>query len=111
MDDRIADLEAAVEEEGEALDEEIECHCDTAGKLVEARERIAILESALDDIWREAVAYRFPQVCKHLVASNILSRMETLGFEVPKKLAEAVVNADDETALAFRRLRILKMED
>lgn len=74
--------------------------------LQEKDAEIARLSKALDATWRKVIAYRMPQVCKHLVAANMLSDMEELGFEVPQDLAKAVVWCDDETALAFPPLRI-----
>lgn len=67
------------------------------------------LRKALDDSWRQAISYPWPQVCKHLIACNMLSEMEAVGFVVPAELAKAVVCADDETALAWPTLRYTKI--
>ena len=63
------------------------------------------LRAALDGAWRIAIGYPWPQVCKHLIACRILTSMEEIGFEIPSELAKAVVNSDDETALAWEPLR------
>jgi hypothetical protein len=63
------------------------------------------LRAALDSVWRMAIRYPFPQVCKHLIACRVLSTMEEIGFEIPASLARAVVTCDDETALAWGPLR------
>lgn len=82
--------------------------CQEREQWVEDYARLAVerdaLVRALDAAWRKVVAYRMPQPCKHFVAANMLSDMEALGFLVPTALADAVVNADDETALAHAPL-------
>jgi hypothetical protein len=62
------------------------------------------LKAFIDHTWRRVIAYPFPQICKHLVASNMLSDMEGLGFDVTQEVARAVVQSDDETALAHPKL-------
>lgn len=62
------------------------------------------LKAFIDQTWRRVIGYPFPQICKHLVASNMLSDMEELGFEVTQEVARAVVQSDDEAALAHPRL-------
>jgi hypothetical protein len=64
----------------------------------------AKLRAALNYSWRMAIKYPFPQVCKHLIACNILSSMEEIGFEVPRALAKAVVECNDAYALSFGSL-------
>jgi hypothetical protein len=64
----------------------------------------AKLKDFIDRSWRRVIAYPFPQICKHLVASNMLSDMEQLGFDVTQEVARAVVQADDEAALAHPKL-------
>lgn len=64
----------------------------------------AQLTAALDDAWRAVLRYPFAQVCKHLIAANMLSNMEEIGFDVPHDLAKAVVQCDDDEALACPRL-------
>lgn len=65
--------------------------------LLEENRRLA---EALDQSWRKVMRYPFGQVCKHLIAANMLSDMEELGFVVTYDLACAVVRCDDEVALA-----------
>jgi hypothetical protein len=74
------------------------------------REENDRLRAALDDSWRMAIGYPWPQVCKHLIACRILSSMEEIGFEVPAALAKAVVEADDETALEWPALKFQSVE-
>jgi hypothetical protein len=62
------------------------------------------LKAFIDHTWRRVIAYPFPQICKHLVASNMLSDMEELGFDVTQEVARAVVQADDEAALEHPKL-------
>lgn len=58
---------------------------------------------ALDNLVKELVAFPFPQICKHLAACRVLETMESLGVEVSKELAAAVVKADDEIVLKWNR--------
>lgn len=43
--------------------------------------------------------FPFPQVCRHLVAADLLSLLEECGASVSEELAHAVVRAEDEEAL------------
>lgn len=72
----------------------------THHEVVDLMVENAKLKAFIDQTWRRVIEYPFPQICKHLVASNILSDMEELGFEVTQEVARAVVESDDEAALA-----------
>jgi hypothetical protein len=47
----------------------------------------------------KVISFPQPQMCKHLIAADLLSLLIKHGIEVSSDLAEAVVGADDETAL------------
>lgn len=47
---------------------------------------------------RGCLSFPFPQVCRHLVACDLLNILERVGYAVPPGLADAVVRADDATA-------------
>lgn len=76
----------------------------THNQKTEEGKRIDALERAFDQMWRDVLNYPFPQICKLLIAANMLSEMEQLGFVVPRDLARAVVTCDDEEALAHGQL-------
>lgn len=58
----------------------------------------------LDKVWRDVLSYPWGQVCKHLIASNLISDMEEMGLPIPpQEIITAIVCADDETALAWKR--------
>jgi len=65
-----------------------------------SQEQVVRLARAMDKMWRSVIEYPFSKVCKHLVASNMLSDMESLGFEISKEVADAVVKCEDEVALS-----------
>ena len=44
-----------------------------------------------------------PQICRHLVASDLLSLLEEHGMQVSSELASAVVGANDEEAIKLIR--------
>lgn len=48
---------------------------------------------------KRALEFPFPQICKHMVAADLLSLLEERGLPIPDELAKAVVQADDETAI------------
>jgi hypothetical protein len=73
--------------------------------IIDLMNENARLREFIDQSWRRVIAYPFPKICKHLVAANMLSDMEQIGFEVTKEIARAVVEADDESALAHPKLR------
>lgn len=57
-------------------------------------------------IWRmieNAIKFPYPQICKHLVAADLLSLLEQYGVVVSEELAKAIVSADDEAALLLLR--------
>ena len=62
----------------------------TAGVMIPASEIL--------DLVRGAIQFPFAQVCKHLVACDLLELLERHGCRV-EGLIPAVVNADDERAL------------
>jgi hypothetical protein len=47
----------------------------------------------------ELMKFPHPQICRHAVACDLLSLLESKGWTCPVELAKAVVEADDETAL------------
>ena len=69
----------------------------------ELERQVAALRAALEASWRDAVGFPYPQICKHLVAGNILDEMERAGIETPRWVHEAVAFADDARALSFDR--------
>lgn len=73
---------------------------DLMNEAQQLRDQVSQLTATMDKMWRSVIEYPFSQVCKHLVASNMLSEMEKLGFEVTKEVADSVVKCDDEAALA-----------
>lgn len=75
----------------------------TAGNDPERTYTKQELAVVFDAMWQELVAFPFAQVCKHHAAGVVLQRMESLGIDVPEDVVRAVVFADDETALAWRR--------
>ena len=58
-----------------------------------------ITEADVLTLVRGAIKFPFPQVCKHLVALDLLNLLITKGYEVREELASAVVEARDEDAL------------
>jgi hypothetical protein len=72
--------------------------------IIDLMNENAKLKDFIDATWRRVIAYPFPQICKHLVASNMLSDMEEIGFDVTQDVAHAVVNAHDDEALAHPKL-------
>lgn len=51
------------------------------------------------------------QICKHLVAADLLSIMEKHGVKVSEELAETVVSAHDDEAYALLADQIAKLSD
>ena len=60
---------------------------------------------------RNAIAFPYSQICKHVVAADLLSVLEKHGVEVSKELADAVVSANDEEALTLLASAIAKLAD
>jgi len=50
-------------------------------------------------IIQRLMQFPYPQICRHLVAADLLSLLEEYGMEVSSDLAKAVVGADDENAV------------
>lgn len=50
---------------------------------------------------RNVIDFPYPQICKHLVAGELLSVLETHGLVVPAALSRAVISADDDRAIAI----------
>lgn len=50
-------------------------------------------------IIRGLLTFPFPQVCRHLVALNLLELLQEHGAVVPEDLARAVCRAEDAAAL------------
>lgn len=48
---------------------------------------------------RGCLNFPFPQICRHLVACDLLEILERVGYVIPDDLARAVVKADDARAL------------
>ena len=55
--------------------------------------------SALYGQIKRIIQFPRAQVCKHLVAADLLSMIEENGNSVSEELAAAIVGADDEEAL------------
>lgn len=60
---------------------------------------ISISADVVLDIIERFIRFPDARVCKHYVASLVLSELERAGFDVVQELAKAIVEADDETAL------------
>jgi len=57
------------------------------------------IERQLLNFVKRAIEFPYPQICKHMVAADLLSLLEERGLPIPEELAKAVVQADDETAI------------
>lgn len=53
---------------------------------------------ALLKLVRGLLDYPFPQVCRHLVAHDVLTIMKESGVEIPDELLRAVTHAKDDEA-------------
>jgi hypothetical protein len=60
-------------------------------KIVPASELLKLVENLL--------RIPAPRICRHLVACDILSMLESNGFKIPVELAQAVVSCEDDVAL------------
>lgn len=60
-----------------------------------------ITEADILALVRGAVRFPYPQVCKHLVALDLLNMLGEKGYNVREDLAAAIVEARDEDALAI----------
>jgi hypothetical protein len=58
-----------------------------------------ITEYDILNMVRNLMKFRYPQICRHLVAADLLSLLDSKGASVSADLADAVVNANDEEAL------------
>ncbi len=56
-------------------------------------------EQVLKELVAVLIEFPYPQVCKHWAALEVLNAMELLDIKVDDKLAKAVCDADDDTAL------------
>jgi hypothetical protein len=45
--------------------------------------------------------FPYPRICRHAVASNLLSELEARGWKCPPELEEAVVRCQDDDAIAI----------
>lgn len=50
---------------------------------------------------RQLLQHPYPLICRHAVASDLLSLLEEQGYAVSDELAGAVVRADDRVALGL----------
>jgi hypothetical protein len=48
---------------------------------------------------KRTIKFPYPQICKHLVACDLLQILEEAGNPVSQELARAVVRAEDERAV------------
>jgi hypothetical protein len=64
-------------------------------KPIPPQELIKLMERMLN--------FPFPQICRHLVACDILELLEKYGAKISQDLARAVVRAEDEEALMLLR--------
>ena len=53
------------------------------------------------NIAKKTIEFPYSRICKHLVASDLLSLLVQKGYNVPESLAESVVKADDDKSLAI----------
>jgi hypothetical protein len=58
---------------------------------------------AFDRLWRRLISFPNAEVCKHYAATLVLEEMEALGIAPPPNIIGAVVNAEDQKALNWRR--------
>jgi hypothetical protein len=47
------------------------------------------------------LTFPYPQVCRHLVACDLISILEDEGWKFPVEFVDAVVRANDEEALYY----------
>jgi hypothetical protein len=62
---------------------------------------VSIPSDALLKMIERLLRFRYAEICRHMVAADLLSILEQYGFPVTKGLAEAIVNANDEESLAL----------
>lgn len=62
------------------------------------------LREAIDAACRRLVAFPYAQVCKHYAVLILGEELERRGFEPNVAYVRAVVNADDEAALAEKSI-------
>jgi hypothetical protein len=60
---------------------------------------LSIPLSVLETMIISLISFPYPQICKHLVACDLLSIIEEHGGDVPYELAQAIAQANDERAL------------
>ena len=59
----------------------------------------AITESDIMAMVEKYLELPFPQICRHSVALDLLSLLESKGYKLNTNLVAAISNADDDTAL------------
>lgn len=64
---------------------------------------LAELATIMDRMWRSMVEFPFARVCKHHTAGIVIQEMEALGIAPPHEIVRAVVFAEDDVSLAWRR--------
>lgn len=60
---------------------------------------VTITEKDILRLVENLMKFPFPTICRHAVASGLLSMLEEKGWPCPANLAEAVVKAEDQKAL------------
>lgn len=60
----------------------------------------AITEKDILEYIGGLMRFPFPQICRHLVAADLLELLESKGWKCPLALAKAVVDSNDEGAVA-----------
>lgn len=59
---------------------------------------MAVPDRALLQLVEKLIDFPFPQICRHLVAHDLLQAMREAGAEIPDELIDAVTQAQDASA-------------
>ncbi len=59
---------------------------------------MAVSDRALLALVEKLLDFPFPQICRHLVAHDLLQAMREAGAEIPDQLIDAVTQAQDTSA-------------
>lgn len=60
---------------------------------------IMLTDKDVLQIVKKLMNFPFPTICRHAVASDLLSMLEERGWKCPRDLAESVIKAEDQKAL------------
>ena len=69
-----------------------------------AKSDLADWQVAVNKAVREILEHQFPTVCRHWAIAKFLSNLENVGYSQPESFVNAVVRADDATALTFENV-------